>query len=59
MKIKRGTRKNQKTRNVPNRRKTTRRAEKGRPPISYLLEPHPELGIPECEQIVRGYASSS
>jgi hypothetical protein len=59
MKTKRGTWKNQKTGNMPSRRKTTRKAEKVRPPISYLLEPHPELGIPECEQIVKGYASSS
>ncbi len=57
MKAKNRGKKNQKKRNARNQRETTRKIEKAWRPSNYLLEPHPELGIPECESVARGYAS--
>jgi hypothetical protein len=48
MKAKRQTRKAEKKEKAKTKRRTTRKPQKTWQPTNYLLEPHPELGIPEC-----------
>jgi hypothetical protein len=57
MNAKKRPRKIQKRDNVKTQRKTKRKLQKMWHPSNYLFEPHPELGIPECEEAARGYAS--
>jgi hypothetical protein len=57
MRNKKQTRKTTNKRNAKTQRKTPRKLLKTWHPSNYLLESHPELGIPEYELDFSGYAS--
>jgi hypothetical protein len=57
MKIKKHAEKPHKKGKAKTPRKATRKLQKTWHPSNYLLEPHPELGIPECEEDAHAYAS--